>query len=325
MVVTGAGGGCSPVGKPEPTAGRWIRFDPATQRYSVEALQVPRGALLDELKIIAKADIRPQLEREAPVTAKASGLDLDALIALLLSPDTHPTIRPGEREIAAAPSAGQPRKKGPPLRPAPGSVAKPDATSQRAPEPKRSGTLKVAADTPFAPREITGTRTKPPTAMLLRTAETMEPKKPLPPRAERATVRLVLQFEEGAPPRLIDAQTIEGRAPVQRFVTGTFLYALIDANGRLLEAGTFQDPLIERSYQKEGPHSARRAKTGVVGVSIAREHMKGARLQIVDMTGVPLPRELNEGVVRNALKRGRTSLQLETQSILRRLDQETKR
>lgn len=324
VVVTVASSGCTLNTKPEPTAGRWIRFDPITQRYSIEAQQVPRGVLLDELKTIANANVRPQPERETPVTAKASDLDLDALIALLLPPGTRPTIRPGEREIAAAPPVAGVRKEGPPLRPAPGLGVKPNVALGREPEVKPSGTLKAAAEAPFALREITGPRTKPQTTMLLLAAETKEPKKPLPARVERATVRLVLQFEEGASPRLIDAQAIEGYAPVQRFVTGTFLYAVIGADGRLLEVGTFQDPLVERSYHQEGTHSVLRAKTGVVGVSIARKHMSGSRLQIVDMTGVPLPRELNEEVVRDALSRGRTALLLETKSILRRLDQGTK-
>lgn len=324
VAMTVVGSGCAPITKSEPAAGHWIRFDPATQRYSIEAQQVRRGALLDDLKAIAKANVRPQPDREALITVKDSDLDLDALVALLLPPGTRPTIRPGEREIAAAPPVAEVRKEGPPLRPAPGLGVKPNVAVERAPEVKPSGTLKAAAEAPFAPREITGPRTKPQTTTLLRAAETKEPKKPLPARVERATVRLVLQFEEGASPRLIDAQAIEGHAPVQRFVTGTFLYAVIGADGRLLEAGTFQDPLVERSYHQEGTHSVLRAKTGVVGVSIARKHMSGSRLQIVDMTGVPLPRELNDEVVRGALSRGRTALLLETKSILRRLDQGTK-
>ena len=324
LALTVALGGCGLIPKPEQYDGRWIHFNPTTQRYSIDAREVPRGALLDELQTIAKADVRPQPEREALVTAKASDLDLEALVTLLLPGGTHATIRPGEREIVAAlPTAGM-QKEGRPYQPAAGLPAKPDATIERTPELKTTGTLKVSAEVPFVQREISGPRTKPQIATLMRTSETTEPKQPAPARIERSTVRLTLQFEEGAAPRLIDAQTIEGRAPAQRFVTGTFLYAVIGTDGRVLEAGTFQDPLIERSYQIEGPHSVRRAKSGVVGISIAREHLSGARLQIVDMTGVPMPRELNEEVVRSALSRGRTAGALEPQTILRRLDQETK-
>jgi hypothetical protein len=316
--------GCALVGKPAETAGRWIRFDPARQRYSIEAQQVPRGALLDELKTVAGADVRPQPEREAPVTATARDLDLNALVALLLPAGTRPIIRQGEREIAVGPKTNEP-KVGPPLRPAAEAVAKPDVALEVPPDIKRTGTLKAAAETPYAPGEVSGPRTKPQVATLLRAADTLEPKTPLAARPERATVRLVLQFEEGAPPRVIDAQTIEGRAPVQRFVTGTYLWAVIAPDGRVLEAGTFQDPLIERSYQQQGPHSVRRAKSGAVGISIAREHLGSARVHIVDMTGMALPRELNEEVVRGALSRGRAALQLETQGILRRLEGEPKR
>jgi len=39
---------------------------------------------------------------------------------------------------------------------------------------------------------------------------------------------------------------------------------------------------------------------------------------------MPMPRELNEHVVRTALEQGKSALQLETSSILLRLDQEDK-
>jgi len=323
IVLVVAMSGCA-LTKPEPTTGRWIRFDPTTQRYGIEAWQVPRGALLDELAIIAKADVRPQSERDAPVTAKAAGLDLEALVALLLPPGAHVTVRAGDREIASATSSPGARKEGPPLRPDAGLVAKRDAAADTPPDLKHPGPLKAAADLAQTQRESSGPGTKPQAATLLRTAQGVDPKKPLATRVERATVRLTLQFEDGAAPRVVDAQTIEGRAPVQRFVVGTYVFAVFGADGRLLEAGTFNDPLVERSYQQEGPHAVLRAKTGVVGISIARENLSGARLKIVDMTGLPMPRELNEEVVRAALDRGRMSLQTDTQSILRRLDQETK-
>jgi hypothetical protein len=324
IVVALLSSGCAQLGKPDGATGRWIRFDAATQRYSIDAQQVPRGALLDELKTVAGADVRPQPERDAPVTAQAKDLDLDALIALLLPPGTRPTIRPGEREIAAAGPAKAKPKQGEPLRPAAGAVAKPDAALEIAPEIRRTGTLKAAAETPYVPRDVSGPRTKPQSAVLLRTAETMEPKKPLAAAGPRATVRLQLQFEEGAPPRLIDARAIEGRVPVQRLVTGSYLFVLTAADGRVLEAGTFQDPLVEHSYLPEGQHSVGRARSGIAGISVARENLSGAVLRIVDLTGVPMPRELDERVVRTALERGKSALQLETAPILRRLEQEAK-
>jgi hypothetical protein len=316
--------GCSQFDKPEVTAGRWIRFDAATQHYSVAAQQVPRGALLDELKSVAGADVRPQPEREAPVTAQAKNLDLDTLIALLLPPGTRPTVRLGAREVVAAlPESAKP-KQGAPPRPAAGAVAKPDAALEVALELKHTGTLKAAAETPYTPHEVSGSNTKPQVATLLPPEETLEPKKPLAMRAPRATVRLQLLFEDGAPPRLIDARAIEGRALAQRFVTGTYLFVVTAVDGRALEAGTFQDPLLQHSYLPEGQHSVGRARSGIAGISIARENLSGAVLHIVDLTGMPMPRELNEHVVRTALERGKSALQLETSSILRRLDQEDK-
>jgi hypothetical protein len=324
-MIVAAVSGCVLGAKPEGTAGRWIRFDPATQRYSVEAEQVPRGALLDELKMVAKADVRPQLERDALVAAKGIDLDLDALIALLLPRDARPTVRRGERELpAGTPSTINARKEGPPLLSIPEAVTKPDPASEYDPELKRSGTLKRAAEHAFEPREISGPRTKPQATTLLYAAETTEPKKRLPRPVETATVRLTLQFEEGVAPRVIHVQEIEGRVPVQRFVTGTYLYALIGGNGQVLNAGTFQDPLVEHSYLPDGTHSSGHTKSGVAAISIPREYLSAARLQIVDVTGLSMPRELDEQVVLGALERGHTSLQLETRNILHRLEQKVK-
>ncbi|MDZ7652591.1 MAG: hypothetical protein U5L03_08620 [Burkholderiaceae bacterium] len=317
-------GSCAQWGKPEVANGRWIRFDAVAQRYSIDAQQVPRGALFDELKSVAGADVRPQPEREAVVTVQGRDLDLDALVALLMPPGTRPTIRPGEREVAAVATETARPKRGEPLRPAAGAVAKPSAEVDVTPEIRRTGTIKAAADLPYAPREVSGRATKPQAAVLLRTADTQEPKKPLVARVPRSSVRVQLQFEEGVPPRVVDARAIEGRAPPQRFVTGSYLYALTAADGRVLEAGTFQDPLVEHSYLPEGQHSVGRAKSGVVGISIARENLNGAVLRVVDVSALAMPRELDERTVRLALERGKSALQLEAAVVLRRLDQEAK-
>ncbi len=311
---------CTSVNQPEPVAGRWIRFDPQSQRYDIDAVQVPRSVLLGELKKIAQAEVRPLPETDDPVTAKAEGLDLDGLLALLMPPGSRFAVREGEVDRASATGGNDRRKAGPPLSTAAGRVAKPDAAIERvATAPK--GVVKQAADLPYLALESVGAGTKPSAAMLIRVADSQGPKQPLPRRIERSTVRVVLQFDEGAPPRVIDVQTIEGVAPPQRFVIGSYLYAVIGADGRVLESGTFQDPLVQRSYQQQGPHAEMRAKSGTVGISIAREHLNGARLQVVDAAELSLPRELDDEVVRNALAQGRPSLRLDTTTILRRLDQ----
>jgi hypothetical protein len=257
---------------PGEQGGRWITFDAATERFAIDAQNVPRGALLDELRAVEGTDVRPQPDRDATVTAKAQNLDLDGLLELLLPAGTHSTVRPGSRELAAATPAGEKRKHGPELKPTAGAVAKPDASAERS----TTTNVKPPAETSYTPREISGPRTKPPSATLLRVPGPDQtqaaPKQPLPARAERATVRfatvrLQLEFSDAAPPRIVDARMIEGRAPVQRIVTGTYLYTLVDADGRTLEAGTFQDPLIEHSYLPEGTHSVGRARTGVVGIA----------------------------------------------------------
>jgi hypothetical protein len=314
--------GCATPGRREE---RWIRFDAEMQRFAVDAQNVARGALLDQLKAVVGIDIRPQPDRDGTVSAKAENLDLDGLLALLLPSGTHSTVRLGELETVAAPSFGDKRKQGPEAKPIPGAVAKPVPTSER-PEPApRGAELKPTAEASYAQREITGPGTKPPSGTLLRVTgvDQTQPssKQPLPVRAELVTVRVQLEFSDAAPPRIVDARLIEGRPPVQRLVTGPYLYALVTADGRILDAGTFQDPLIEHSYLPNGSHSVGRARTGVVGISILRDNLAAATLRVVDVRGVPLPRELDDGAIRDALRQGKPALQVDAQAILRLVGQ----
>lgn len=322
LVVTVTISACAHFPRPHD---RWIRFDPATQRYSIDAKAVTRGALLDQLAALSRAEVRPQPERDALVTAHARGLDLEALVALLLPPGVHPTIRAGDADIPGAARSPAGGKLGPAQRPEPGAPAKPDTAADVRPALQPGGTYKQAADLQSAPRPGTGPAVKAPADTLLAAPKGPRSKEARAAAPALSTVRLTLQFEEGRAPRLIAANPIEGRVPVQHFVVGTFVYAVLGPDGRLLQAGTFNDPLVERSYQERGPHQVLRAKTGVVGISVLREHLDGARIEIVDMTGIALPRELTADVVRGALAKGRTVLQLDSGTILRQLDKENKK
>ena len=305
----------------EPVAGRWIRFDARTQRFAIDAPQVSRAALLDELGQVAGVSLRPRPEVDDRITAKADGLDLDALLVLLMPPGSHYSVRTGMTDLASATARDGDAKRGPPVAPFANAGSKPDTAIVSSPS-AAGGVQKEDADGVYVPREVVGPGAKAPAASLLRVSDPSRPKQALPTRIERSTVRIVLQFDDGAAPRVIDAQTLEGRAPAQRFVVGTYLYAVVAADGSVLEAGTFQDPLVQRSYQPEGPHAVQRAKSGTVGISVAREHLAGSRIQIVDLTGIALPRELNEDVVRGALAKGRRSLQIETAPLIRSIEQE---
>jgi hypothetical protein len=315
---------CTALPTNDSASGRWIRWDGSTQRFSINASQVPRGQLLDELKSLTRSEVRPQPERDEKVSVVADQLDLDMLLVLLLPPGTRATVRPGGNDVPAVPKEAD-EKKGPPSTSAVGRVPKPDALSQQPMSLQVGSVVKTAAELPYAVREVSGPGTKPPTEFLLRTAQNVDPKKPLHTRIELATVRLTLLFEDGSPPRLLRSQTLEGQAPAQRFATGPYLFALIAADGKLLQTGTFQDPLLEHSYLPEGPHSVGRSKSGVVGISLARQHLAGARLMVVDTTTTPLPRELTDEAVRAALERQRPALVIDTQTILRSLDQETQK
>jgi hypothetical protein len=170
---------------------------------------------------------------------------------------------------------------------------------------------------------VSGPGLKAPVAELTKVAAPQEPKKPALKSTKESTVRVTLEFTQGGPPRVIGARLIEGRAPVERFVTGSYLFAILSADGRVVQYGTFQDPLTEHSYTTEGPHSEGRASSGTVGISVARESLTSGRLQIFDLTGVALPRELSDDIVRETVtRRAKPIAAIETQEILRTLDQD---
>ncbi len=309
---------CASVRRPAKAPGPRIRVDPATERYSISAKGVSRGDLLDELAQLSGVVVHPQPNRDESLTIEAHDLDLAELVGRLVPGDARSVIRWGDREVSAdLPSAEHP-KQGPPVKASAGTIAKGARGEKKAPPPQGRN-LKKPPDAAIAAPPTGGPGAKPP--VTVRVAEAKEPKKPKPREVERATVRLTLEFESGAAPRVIAAQSIEGRATPERFTRGTYLFAVVASDGRLLQFGTFQDPLEEHSYRPDGTHDVRQAKSGVVGISILRENLAGARLLIVDASQLALPRELDEEAVRSALKSGKQLLQTEMAPILRSVDQ----
>lgn len=304
-----------------PSDGRWIRYDPATQTYSVATQQVTRGELLDDLARATKVEVRPQPSRDETISVDARGLDLEELVARLLPPGTRFVIRRGNYEIAGPAAGSDKRKEGPLLERVPGALAKDEKKEQLL----RSGNLKIASEAPYVERPPSGPRIKRPAADLLRVAGEREPKTPVGGSPDRATVRITLVFEGDAPPRLAAAQAIEGRTRIDRLVRGPFLFVLVTPDGRPLHYGTFQDPLLEHSYLPEGQHGTGRAKSGVAGISVPRDQLAAGRLLVIDARDLALPRELTEETVRGALARTKPLAEIETSHIVRALGQETSR
>ena len=308
--------GCSPL-KPGPDGG--LSFDDSTQRYGVHVAGATRGELLDELQRLYQVDVRPQPARDDKLTLDAEGLDLDQLLARLMPAGTHYIARRGDREVSShVPATGQ-RKEGGKLDVKPGLPAKDETRADL----RRDGSLKPAVNftRPDQPVEIAGPMLKAPADKLLMAAN-YEPKSPRAMRIPRSSVRVTLAFEEGATPRVIAVQSIEGGAPVERFVRGPFLFALVDADGRPIQYGSFQDPLEEHSYLPEGPHSIGRAKSGIAGISLDRSKIDSARLLVIDARGLALPRELDDEVILGAMKRAKVLLEMPTAELLRALEQE---
>lgn len=300
---------------PAPPAGaRWVQVD-AQGQYRLHATGVSRGAVLDELQGLAQVEVRPQPPRDDKFEVMAEGLTLDEALMRLL-PEGRYVLRFGERE-RVLPPLDKGTKRGPQWQAPPDAVAK----DERRASFVKTGVLKAAPEQIERPVRIDGGKAAP--AELLRVADNTGAKKAAPVPVERATVRLTLEITEGQAPRVIAAQAIEGRAPIERLVTGTYVFVLVDADGRPAQYGSFQDPLIEHSYLPEGRHTETRAKSGVVGISVPRAALDQARLVLLDARDAALPASLDDEAVRGLLKRAKPVLELEGARIARALDQET--
>lgn len=296
-----------------------LSFDEKSQRFAVHVVDVPRDELLDQLRRMVGIEVRPRPPGEERLTMDADDLDADELIARLLPVDHRYVVRRGEREIAVrAPGQGD-RKVGPAPETTVGLPTKgrPGTTSSMAGPLKRAASASDAA----VPTQVQGPMTKAPAATLL-ASEGRGAKKPLPMRISRQTVRVTLAFEEGKAPQILAVQSIEGRAPVERFVRGPFLYVLADAQGRFVGYGSFEDPLEIHSYLPEGPHSTGREKSGLAGISLDRERIGASTLHVIDARGLTLPRELTDEVVRGVMARSKPLLVVPTSQLLRALERE---
>ncbi|MEO8019885.1 MAG: hypothetical protein ABI769_18910 [Pseudomonadota bacterium] len=296
-----------------------VGFDIDTGRFSVHANGATRGELLDQLAKVAQIEVRPQPPRDERLTISADDLDVDELLARIMPADMRYVARRGAREIASKAPGVDRRKAGAAEAAAPGLTTKGKGSAT-----PREGALKAAADSKLgeAPPRAAGPQFKA-EARTMVVSEKNEPKKPLPTRTPRATLRVTLLFEQGKAPQVLAAQNIEGGPPVERFVRGPFLFLLTSAEGRILQFGSFEDPLEEHSYLQEGQHSTGQAQSGITGISLDNTKLAGASLQIIDAREVTLPRELTEDAVRGVMQRAKPIATINATQLLRASQRES--
>jgi hypothetical protein len=294
---------------------RWIRYDAQSQRYSVAARDVPRAELLADLERLARIAVRPRPDPSQTATLSARGLTLEELLARILGPETGYAIRLGARDLPVVEPTARPRKAGPPVPMTPGARAK----RERSPQLVGTGNLKPAVDSAIPQPGPAGGNIKVPAKDVLRVAQGRGPKKPIEAEMPRDAIRITLKFSQGAAPVVVRARLLEGRPVHPPHVTGRYLFVVLDAGGRPIEYGTFQDPLEVHSYRPEGPHSVTEARSGRAGFSIARESLAGDRLLIIDLEGAGLDDDLTEKTVREAIARGKTVLRIDLKELAREM------
>jgi len=297
-----------------------VSLDPKTDLFSVHVKDTTRGALLDELQKAGGIEVRPRPDPDARLTLDADGLDVDELLARIMPANARYIARRGAREYPAH-LVGDQKKEGPAAAIAAGVVEKdkgPKAALRAG--PGKRGDVEL----PARPIAEPGAKLKPAAEKLAARAGN-EPKQPLATRLPRQSVRVTLLFEQGAPPRVLAAQAIEGGPPVDNFVRGPFLFVLTDATGAPVQYGSFEDPLEEHSYLESGEHSVTRAKSGIAGISLPADKAAAATLSIIDAREVTLPRELDPESVRGVMTRIKPMVTVRGEQLMRLVRQENAR
>ena len=298
-----------------------MSFNAETGRFAVHATGVPRGELLDQLAKVAQIEVRPQPPRGEPLTISADGLDLDELLARIMPADARYIARRGQLELASkVPASGaQGRRRG-----------------YRGTGPKRQGQRR-RGDAYGIGNAQGGGRQQACRGALSTRRPRHQGSPPLPwwpakrtnprsrslPAFRGRSLRVTLLFELGKAPKVLSAQNIEGGPPDERFVRGPFLFLLMGADGRILQYGSFEDPLEEHSYLEDGTHTQGRAKSGITGISLDNSKLQAAALQIIDAREVTLPRELNEEVLRGLMQRTKPLAIIPATQLLRAAQQES--
>jgi hypothetical protein len=293
-----------------------IGLDPKTGLFSVHVKDVPRGELLDQLQRVGKIEVRPRPDPDAKLTLDADALDVDELLVRIMPADARYIARRGERELAARLPAEQ-RKEGAAEASAAGLVEKGKGPKTA---PREGGEKRKDVELPARPT-TDAVRLKP-AAEKLAASGGKGPKQPLATRLPRQSLRVTLLFEQGAAPRVLAAQAIEGGPPAETFVRGPFLFVLTDAAGSPVHFGSFEDPLEEHSYRESGEHSVARAKSGIAGISLPADKAATTTLSIIDAREITLPRELDAEAVRGVMNRTKPLVNFRGAQLMRLVRQE---
>jgi hypothetical protein len=297
-----------------------VSLDPRSDLFSVHVKDVSRGELLDQLQRAGGIEVRPRPDPDAKLTLDADGLDVDELLARVMPANARYIARRGSREYPARLAGGQ-KKEGPAAAIAAGLLEK----GKGATTALRAGPGKRAeVELPARSAAQLGAKTKPAAEKLV-VHEGNQPKKPLATRLPRQSVRVTLLFEQGAAPRVLAAQSIEGGPPAESFVRGPFLYVLTDSAGAPVQFGSFEDPLEEHSYLESGEHSVARAKSGIAGISLPADKAAAATLSIIDARALTLPRALDPESVRGVMAGAKPIFTLRGAQLMRLVRQEIAR
>ncbi len=313
--------GCGTTGGSGGSNGRAFRIDRSGDEYAITARDARRDAVLSELERVANVEIRPHPGGDGRLSIDVRGLALDDVIARLMPNDARYSVRYGKRDVESTAALREGRKQGAAL----AADARLPRKDDKRPAVPAAGIRKPAPESSPVETPVGGPRGKPVTTDLVQMATAREPKKAPPRTVPRDTVRITLLFEPNAAPRIVRAQLIEGRAPLQRMVTGPFLFVLVGADGRPVHYGTFLDPLLQHSYLPEGQHDVGRSTSGTIGISIDRERMTGGRVIVYDARDVPLPRELSDESVRALVGRAKPVVEIDVERINRLLGEEIRK
>jgi hypothetical protein len=266
-----------------------------SHKVSIHARRTPLATLLHELSAKHGIEVRLDQPVNPLVSADIEEKPLNEAILEIVPRGVRFALRTGQREWAI-PVQRTGAKQGAAY---PDSGGKPQKGKQGPVRSKPGGLVKARPDAVPVRTLKSGQGYKLSLARLALVPPGRGPKqaKAPPPRGEK-TLRLRFIMTSSGEIRLNSAVLIDGYTPPTNRVVGSMLYAVQRPNGSLVSFGSFEDPLIEHSYQEDGKHSVGQAKEGSFGLSLpgtlVKEQLQGTTIEFYDARSAALPPVLDE-------------------------------
>jgi hypothetical protein len=297
---------------PEPARVEVVQ-DPASQRLTITAEDVPRYAILGALRDAAGIEVRPFDVANDSVTVDVKNQPVTKAVEAILPPGAGYALRVGSKDLVIEPDAPA-RKVGPPE----DRRRLPKKSEARLPLRPHLRGGKPPANRWRPPRVVQRGNVKADPRRSLRVPPGTLPKiGAKPEKSTEHVLRVALQARnDDGTLQVRWAHIAEGSVSGRDLVRGPFVYVLRKNTGEALAFGTVFDPFAVRAYDKTGRHATESGKEGDFGIwlpitvnasgepdTATVTAFNSSMLELYDGRGRRLPRILRKSELKEVLRR----------------------